>query len=159
MQSVQYRWVPKQCVLENFNGEKFAKYLSKSGERPNGRWLYFVGDSTLLHMYDSLVCLLGKKNVDALESENAQEELDATFHKLPTVYSMKKIGVIALKGGGRIYFLKSNHLVSEYSGLIDAQMHRLQRVLVQHVLEDKHNSSTTVPPVDGKRTKVVSAKT
>ena len=28
-------------------------------------------------------------------------------------------------------------------------MHRLQRVLVQHVLEDKHNSSTTVPLVDG----------
>ena len=24
MQSVQYRWVPKQCVLENFNGEKFT---------------------------------------------------------------------------------------------------------------------------------------
>ena len=149
MQSVQYRWVPKQCVLEKFNGEKFARYLSKSAERPNGRWLYFVGDSTLLHMYDSLVCLLGEENVDALESEYAQEELDATFHKLPAIYSMKKIGVIALRGGGRIYFLKSNHLVSEYSGLIDAQMHRLQRVLVQHVLEDKHNSSTTVPPVDG----------
>ena len=79
MQSVQYRWVPKQCVLENFNGEKFARYLSKSGERPNGRWLYFVGDSTLLHMYDSLVCLLGKKNVDALESEYAQEELMLPF--------------------------------------------------------------------------------
>ena len=74
---------------------------------------------------------------------------------------MKKFGVIALKGGGRIYFLKSNHLVSEYSGLIDAQMHRLQRVLVQHVLEDKHNSSTTVSPVNGgmSNKKLVSAKT
>ena len=44
--------------------------------------LYFVGDSTLLHMYDSLVCLLGEENVDALESEYAQEELDATFLSL-----------------------------------------------------------------------------
>ena len=60
-------------------------------------------------VYDSLICLLGKNNVDTVESEYALQEINAVFHKVPKLYSMKRIGVVALNGGGRIYFLRSNH--------------------------------------------------
>jgi hypothetical protein len=148
-ESVEWNWLPHDCKLEDINGEKLAKYLAKTEERPAGRWLYFVGDSTLLHMYDSLICLLGKTNVDVVESEYAQEELDATFHKLPKIYSMKKVGVVALNGGGRIYFLRSNHLVSEVSGLIDGRIHKINRVLIQHVVDGDADIEDSENDADG----------
>lgn len=135
-ESVEWDWQPHDCKLENFDGKKLAAYLAKTKDTPNGRYLYFVGDSTLLHMYDSLICLLGKNNVDTVESEYALQEINAVFHKVPKLYSMKKIGVVALNGGGRIYFLRSNHLVSEVSGLIDGRIHKINRVLVQHIVDD-----------------------
>lgn len=134
--SVEWYWQPHDCKMEAFNPEKFAQLLARSENAPNGRWLYFVGDSTLMHMYDSLVCLLGSLVVDAVESKFAREELDAIYDKLPKIQGIRKIGVIALSGGGRVYFLRSNRLVSENSGMVDAKIHRIPRVLVQHVPTD-----------------------
>jgi hypothetical protein len=134
--SVEWYWKPHDCNMKPFDPVKFAQLLARSKEAPNGRWLYFVGDSTLMHMYDSLVCLLGPSVVDATESRHAREELDAVYHTLPKIQAMRKLGVLALNGGGRVYFLRSNRLVSEKSGMVNAEVHRLPRVLVQHVPVD-----------------------
>ena len=136
--SVSRVWKPHGCPLPPFNGTKFAQLLARSEQYPAGRYLYFVGDSTLMHMYDSMVCLLGSAVVTRSESKRAREELDATYHTVPRVEGMRKLGVMALNGGGRVYFLRSNHLISEVSGMISPHAHRVPRVMVQHnILNDR----------------------
>ena len=140
--SVEWAWKPKyasrdrggsdQCSrYEMFNGKRLAESLAVSSKFPHGRWLYIIGDSTTEHMWASLVCLVGSKNVDRIESEYAREEQDAIFHDLQPHDMMKKVGVLVLNGGGRILWMRSNHMVSEKTGHVEARVMRIPRVWKQ----------------------------
>ena len=118
----------KDCpAYQNFNGTRLAELLASSKRFPSGRHLVILGDSTMEHMWASLVCLVGSKNVDREDSLDAREEQDVMFHDLQAHELMRKAGVLALKGGGRIIWLRSNHIVSEKTGNVESKVISISR--------------------------------
>ena len=112
-------WRSKCNRYSRFDGVEFSQLLA------GGRTLYIIGDSTTEEMWISLVCMLGKEVVDdaatALGVETferyAFETWGLTKNKL-----MRKVGMLHIRGGGRIVFVRSNYLTSQRTGNIEEDL-------------------------------------
>ena len=126
LHSFKFEWQPSSCTqLLPFNKTDFAKLLSKSPAYPTGRTISILGDSVQEEMWISLVCLLGKEMIDEtstrLEIEKKKIELYESFG-LKANELLRKRGVVILKNGGRIQWLRHNFITSENSGSIEDNM-------------------------------------
>ena len=79
----------------------------------------------------------GSQNVDKEASLDAREEQDVIFHDLQAHELMRKAGVLSLKGGGRIVWLRSNHIVSEKTGHVESEIISIPRTWRQPKMEDE----------------------
>ena len=126
LHSFKFQWQPSSCTqLLPFNKTDFAKLLSKSPAYPTGRTISILGDSVQEEIWISLVCLLGKELIDEtstrLEIEKKKIEMYDSFG-LKANELIRKRGVLMLKNGGRIQWLRHNFIVSENSGSIEDNM-------------------------------------
>jgi hypothetical protein len=137
LSSLHLEWKSSCTSYSRFNKFQFVDLLAKSKYYPNGRTLYIMGDSTQEEQWISLLCKLGSSCVDKIltkkiinemkiKAEAAWFDYDYTANKL-----MRKRGILVLKNGGKIVWIRTNYLVSEKTEKVEDEIIQLNRKMLQ----------------------------
>ena len=134
LKSSQLEWNPNpSCSSYNqFDAQEFANVLAE-------RTLYIMGDSTSEEQWISLICLLGKHVVDIMQTKSAVEQMksnaeeDWTNFEYTSNKLQRKRGILHLRGGGKIVWIRTNTLVSEVSGVVEDQLVKIERVSKDYI--------------------------